>query len=176
MKASAVVVSVLLGMLASEPGTAQVRKLERAPLRSVPSAPEGTVPLRCRGGAVRDIGFQQFGPNNSRLTIGFKRGSKPASQGLNPGECSWVDRGMKDSEPQAICQEVNDIFLSTTYDQNAQYNPPDLYLLQSAWSNSAPYLKHIRESNFQFTVQVKSEGSCLIAAPERASAPMERRP
>ena len=114
---------------------------------------------------MRVIGFQQFGPGNSRLTIGFKRGSRPASQGLNPGECSWLDRGMRDSEPEAICQEVKDIFLSTTYVQDSRYNPPDLQLLQSAWSNSAPYLQHIREPNFKFTVQAKSEGTCLVVAP-----------
>lgn len=110
---------------------------------------------------MRAIGFQQFGQTTSRLTVGFRKGSKPASQGLNPGECSWMDRGMRDSEPDSICHDVTDVFLSTTYNHNSQYNPPDLQLLQSAWSKSAPYLERIREPNFNFTVHVKSEGRCL---------------
>lgn len=59
---------------------------------------------------MRAIGFQQSG-QTSRLTVGFRKGSKPASQGLNPGECSWMDRGMRNSEPDSICQDVTDVFL-----------------------------------------------------------------
>jgi len=73
-----------------------------------------------------------------------------------------MDRGMRDSEPDSICHDVTDVFLSTTYNHNSQYNPPDLHLLQSAWSKSAPYLERLREPNFNFTVHVKSEGRCLV--------------
>jgi hypothetical protein len=167
VKALSAVVSLLLSLVAAHEGIAQVRQERPAQrVQPVPSVPEGTFPLQCRGGAMRAIGFQQSG-QSSRLTVGFRKGSKPASQGLNPGECSWMDRGMRDSEPDSICHDVTDVFLSTTYNRDSRYTPPDLQLLQSAWSKSAPYLERIREPDFSFAVHVKSEGRCLVVRDTR---------
>ncbi len=162
MKEWAASLSVLFFLVASDQVLAQIlpdKPVQR--VQPVRPAPAGTFPLRCRGGAVRAIGFQQFSQTASRLTVSFKRGSKPAPQGLNPGECSWLDRGLRDAEPASICHDVTDVFLSTTHNHNSQYAPPDLQLLQSAWSKSAPYLEKVRDPNSYFTVHVKAEGTCL---------------
>jgi hypothetical protein len=165
MKALAAFVSPLLVVLASHLGIAQIQ-LDRPAqrLQPFPSVPEGTFPLRCRGGAMRAIGFQQSGKTYSRLTVAFRKGSKPASKGLNPGECPWMDRSMRDSEPDSICHDVTDVFLSTTYNHDSRHTPPDLQLLRSARSKSAPYLESIQEPNFNFTLHVKSEGRCLMVS------------
>ena len=62
-------------------------------------------PLLCRGSESLEITFK-----SSIRAIGFKftRGAKPAGEGLNPGECSWVDRGMRADEPDELSQSVGD--------------------------------------------------------------------
>ena len=62
-------------------------------------------PLVCRGG-----GSLVTGPAPGERNIGFTfvRGTKPAGEGLAPGECSWVDRGMYPNEPDSVSQHVEE--------------------------------------------------------------------
>jgi hypothetical protein len=70
-------------------------------------------PMTCRGGAGYYLDIYKdtstrFGPNYPLLTnqviLWFKHGTNPAHQGLlNPGECTWADRGMAQGEPVALC-------------------------------------------------------------------------
>src|SRR6266851_8029928 len=59
--------------------------------------------LVCRGSANLEIGIA---PNEGNIGFVFTRGTKPASQGLAPGECSWVDRGVRPEEPDRLSQHV----------------------------------------------------------------------
>jgi hypothetical protein len=98
-------------------------------------------PLKCRGGGMTAIGFQLFANGEGKLTVGFKPGTKPANSGLAPGECSWMDRGLREQEPKSLCQIVKDVFISTTGMDDAKYTPSHLFLIQSVWSKGAPYLE-----------------------------------
>src|SRR6266550_6592607 len=60
-------------------------------------------PLICRGSANLAIGIA---PGDGNIGFVFTRGTKPANQGLAPGECSWVDRGMYANEPDKLSQHV----------------------------------------------------------------------
>ena len=60
-------------------------------------------PLVCRGSANLAIGTA---PGEGNIGFVFTRGSKPASQGLAPGGCSWVDRGVRAEEPDRLSQHV----------------------------------------------------------------------
>src|SRR5260370_15270344 len=60
-------------------------------------------PLVCRGSANLPIGTA---PGEGNFGFVFTQGTKPASQGLAPGECSWVDRGMYPQEPDRRSQHV----------------------------------------------------------------------
>src|ERR1700687_1116241 len=60
-------------------------------------------PLVCRGGANLPIGPA---PGERNFGFVFTRGTRPASQGLAPGECSWADRGMRPEEPDRLSQHV----------------------------------------------------------------------
>jgi hypothetical protein len=57
--------------------------------------------LRCRGTndlkvtVVLAAGF---------ATYTFKKGTRKADAGLAPGECSWLDRGMREGEPDTLIQ------------------------------------------------------------------------
>ena len=75
------------------------------PLFSGSSAtrPPQSYPLVCRGGGSLVIGMAT-GERNIGFT--FTRGTKPAREGLGPGECSWADRGMYPSEPDKVSQHV----------------------------------------------------------------------
>src|SRR5260370_1221961 len=61
-------------------------------------------PLVCRGSANLEIGVA---PGDGNIGFVFTRGTKPAVEGLSPGECSWVDRGMHDDEPDRLSQHVS---------------------------------------------------------------------
>jgi len=58
--------------------------------------PQQTYPLVCRGGGSLVTGLA---PGERNIGFTFVRGTKPAGEGLAPGECSWTDRGMYSSEP-----------------------------------------------------------------------------
>jgi hypothetical protein len=177
MRTSVAVLSLVFGLLGSNAAAqvqqqqAPMRQQQQAPMRQQQApmrqqqapmqGPPGTVPLYCRGGAMRSLGFQQYNATVSRITVLFNKGSRPARQGLNPGECSWADRAMGPTEAEAFCHDVSDVFVATNHIQDSRYNPPDFYMLQSFWSQSAPYLKSIRQPNYTFTVNVNPQGSCL---------------
>ena len=56
-------------------------------------------PLVCRGGGSLVIGIA---PGERNIGFTFVRGTKPAGEGLAPGECSWKDRGMYPNEPDRV--------------------------------------------------------------------------
>src|SRR5437764_2028351 len=62
-------------------------------------------PLVCRGGGSLVIGIA---PGERDIGFTFVRGTKPASKGLAPGECSWKDRGMYPNEPDRVSQHIEE--------------------------------------------------------------------
>jgi len=112
------------------------------------------------------ISFQLFANGDGRLTVGFKPGTKPAGSGLAPGECSWLDRAMREQEPKSICHNIKDVFISTTATDDSRYTPSHIFLIQSVWSKGAPYLEKTRDQNAYFTVMVYNDGAgCLVVTP-----------
>src|SRR6266852_1073110 len=71
---------------------------------SLARAPED-YPLVCRGGGSLVIGIA---PGERNIGFTFVRGTKPAREGLAPGECSWEDRGMYPNEPDRVSQHVEE--------------------------------------------------------------------
>ena len=62
-------------------------------------------PLVCRGGGGLVVGIA---PGERNIGFIFVHGTKPAGEGLAPGECSWVDRGMYSNEPDSVSQHVEE--------------------------------------------------------------------
>src|SRR3989440_6356995 len=62
-------------------------------------------PLVCRGGGSLVTGIA---PGERNIGFTFVRGTKPAAEGLAPGECSWKDRGMYPNEPDRVSQHVEE--------------------------------------------------------------------
>ena len=63
-------------------------------------------PLVCRGGGIIVPGKA---PGVGNIGFTFTRGKRPAGEGLDPGVCSWVDRGMYDTEPSTVSQHVEEV-------------------------------------------------------------------
>src|SRR5712692_10271781 len=62
-------------------------------------------PLVCRGGGSLVIGIA---PGERNIGFVYTRGTKPAGEGLAPGECSWKDRGMYPNEPDRVSQHIEE--------------------------------------------------------------------
>ena len=62
-------------------------------------------PLVCRVGGSLVTGIA---PGERNIGFTFVRGTKPAGEGLAPGECSWKDRGMYADEPDRVSQHVEE--------------------------------------------------------------------
>jgi hypothetical protein len=43
--------------------------------------------------------------NGKNLIVEFSKGTRPATQGLQPSECSFPDRGLRPNEPNRIVDE-----------------------------------------------------------------------
>ena len=84
-------------------GVGMVAAIFQILLGSEAARMQQSYPLVCRGSANLEIGIA---PNEGNIAFTFTRGTKPASQGLAPGECSWVDRGMYPNEPDRLSQHV----------------------------------------------------------------------
>jgi hypothetical protein len=67
--------------------------------------PTEDYPLVCRGGGSLVTGIA---PGDRNIGFTFVRGTKPAGEGLAPGECSWKDRGMYPNEPDRVSQHVEE--------------------------------------------------------------------
>ena len=84
--------------------------------------PKDTYPLVCRGTeALKIMDFD--GPVPFRwVGFNFIPGTKPANDGLLPGQCSWLDRGMRPGEPARLAQPIE-----YTQVWNKELNSSDSY-------------------------------------------------
>ncbi|MCQ6563992.1 hypothetical protein [Paenibacillus mendelii] len=65
-------------------------------------------PLLCRGGGTMSFRSHAGDVQGTFNILGlfFNKGTRPAGLGLAPGECSWLDRGMSNNEPDILQQNV----------------------------------------------------------------------
>jgi hypothetical protein len=61
-------------------------------------------PLVCRGAAGMASTFPTSG-GNANLIVDFAPANGPVSAGLEPGQCSWVDRALRPGEPFRVVEE-----------------------------------------------------------------------
>ncbi len=64
-----------------------------------------TYPLECRGIDTFTVLDLDGSTGSKWVGFTFKPGTKPASLGLLPGQCSWKDRGMRPGEPARLAIE-----------------------------------------------------------------------
>lgn len=83
--------------------------------------------LRCRGGGLKfnstPGSTSSSGEQMMNVTIDFAAGTQGAGTGkpnLNPGQCSWIDRGFRRGEPTQIRLEM----VSFAQQQQARHGSP----------------------------------------------------
>ena len=138
------------------PGGASVQP--RPSIQAIPIQPSvrvpGSFPLVCRGG-VRAITFSQFNEQESQILFTFSRSFGPASQGLADGRCSWLDRGMRQNEFEAVCHQVGQVNIVTAMVEGVERALSgvtwELKLMNSA---EAPYLSALRDPEQTVTLFV----------------------
>jgi hypothetical protein len=107
-------------------------------------------PLICRGSANLEIGNA---PGVGNIGFVFTRGTKPASQELAPGECSWTDRGVRAEEPNRISQHVaNGV-------QSLSDNPAD----ENKWYQDL----HSPDNYWTFMVYNDRQGQLIVTGAQR---------
>ncbi len=114
---------------------------------STEAAPQ-SYPLVCRGGA----GTLGYGAGAALYY--FRKAPASVGHGLNPGECSWVDRPIGAGEPPCLRQ--------TGVQANAWIFPDQL---QSSYftSQNAPWLRTLLKSHAYQTFQVYNPGQgCFV--------------
>lgn len=57
-------------------------------------------PIKCRGGA----GTLRLTTGTNNAAFHFLKSSGPADEGLEPGQCAWLDRAVGEGEPSCIQQ------------------------------------------------------------------------
>lgn len=107
--------------------------------------------LVCRGGNF-DYALK---PEEDSLFIRFRRGTKPANQGVDSGTCAWRDRGVSTNEPDKICH----------FGIGFQYvavgpSLSDKTYLQGSTPATLAY-HNLKDASRTQTFQVYSIGECL---------------
>lgn len=127
--------------------------------------PEGSYLLKCRGGGMGfAFEYKAEAANYNRLIISFKQGTKPARQGIEPGECAWTDRAFRAGEPHNFCLEFVKSFTMAAIPQfDGSYNPPRFTITQFARSEDAPYLDKISKPDQYFNLYVTAVSSTCFA-------------
>lgn len=79
------------GSLVKQNSTSLVNQNPTSLVRSDPE-----FPIRCRGA------HGMASTDGKDLIVVFRKGDRPADQALQPGQCSWLDRGVRANEPTRI--------------------------------------------------------------------------
>ena len=119
------------------------------------AAPNGVM-LTCRAGGVHVYGIRS--PNIAYVT--FKKGTKPVSEGLDKGYCSWADRGFRADEPSSICVSVPSFNMSAG--ANAQ-QPFALYEMK--FNGAENRFLNLWKTDGLYKYLVNNDGKgCLVIA------------
>jgi hypothetical protein len=70
---------------------------------TLPAMGQTNYPLRLRGSSGITTAY-----TNGNLFIQFEPGDNPAGNGLQPGQGSWLDRGLRQTEPHVLKQTVSE--------------------------------------------------------------------
>jgi hypothetical protein len=101
------VVAIASPCLAVSAATAQAPHLDdKGKWQNVPA----TYTLACRGPLNVRIGLNSSPP----IWMQFRRGRKPATSGVDPGTCAWMDRGVSDREADCLQHHTRDVSVQIT--------------------------------------------------------------
>ncbi len=133
-------------------------------------------PLVCRGAATFKTDAATppcegcINPGDVPKYVGFTfiRGSKPSGKGLAPGECSWLDRGMRADEPNVLVQEIDPVGGAEKYAWTSELHSPDSYWIFNVYSSRGRLLATGAERSGKTVLSDKGRlpGSVEIRRPD----------
>ena len=123
-------------------------------------------PLVCRGGGQQQLtwsNYTQKGVDNA-LMLFFKKGNRGVGKNksaLEPGQCSWKDRGMHQAEPSVLCYGLGKQRFNVSWLLDRQQH-------KFRYKNLPGDLKKLSNNKYaEFQVYNNSKG-CLVVAPKLA--------
>ena len=127
------------------------------------TTPPQTYPLVCRGIETLKVADVD-GPVGFRwIGFTFIPGTKPAGEGLLPGQCSWVNRGMRAGEPHRVAEPIEGAAAWTRdLDSSDSYWTFDVY-------NAGGQLQATRSKRNKFVIPLRTNYA-LASSGATASA------
>src|SRR6266849_5261890 len=132
------------------------------------AAPPESYPLVCRGAATFETnpgpvlwpGCPVIDQSICKYAgFTFRPGSKPARDGLAPGECSWLDRGMRAGEPNRVVQRIEPVAGVEKYAWIKDLHSPDSYWIFNVYSYVGVLVATGAERNAKPAVRVGNRGT-----------------
>src|SRR5215213_4648201 len=132
-------------------------------------------PLVCRGSETFKADSSKcegcLNADDAPKYVGFRfiRGSKPSGDGLAPGECSWLDRGVRTDEPDVLVQEIDPVASPEKYNWVRDLHSPDSYWTFNVYSTRGRLLATAAERTGKTVMSDKartSAGSVEIRSPD----------
>lgn len=131
-------------------------------------------PIACKGGGDYDIGLTGYGvttdtgtETGTQLTFRYKVSGGPATAGLEPGECAWMDRGINDIGEKILRFRFNSAVFLMTIRRNGERVSPILTAGGSGRDLQELYYKMVRPEEFQAHAYYDREEGILIATKYR---------
>jgi hypothetical protein len=102
------------------------------------------------------------------VSFRFIRGSKPSKDGLAPGECSWLDRGVRSDEPDRVVQEIEGVGGAERYAWMKDLQSPASYWTFNVHTSRGRLLATGAERNGKPVVSDKGfpGGSMEVKSPD----------
>jgi hypothetical protein len=121
---------------------------------------QAAFPLVCRGGNGLTFDITERNGPGAMVRMRFRPGTGPSSEGLETGQCTWVDRGFQQGEPHQICHELHDFRI--LYGGKPDANVIVAFHNTSLQSHYQDYLGVLRLDQTLFVFYVFSDGkNCL---------------
>lgn len=120
---------------------------------SLNSIAQDGYPMTCVFDGSQSIGVEDHPNNPSKINVyfSFKRATKAANLGVDPGTCAWQDRGLYSDEPSFIQATVNKKYV---YMEMIYKGVPQLVLAPV----NAPWAPQAKNAGYKITFKVFQSG------------------
>ena len=129
-------------------------------------------PIVCRGGEGLSFEItERPGHQGATIRMAFQPGTGPFSDGLQSGQCTWLDRGFRPSEPRRICHDVSDFRVIFRAEEGAGVIAA--FHNTSLQSRYRDYLGDLRQESTQVRFWVFHDGDRCLKVVD---TPVDNRP
>jgi len=128
-------------------------------------------PIVCRGGEGLSFEMTQRPGEGATIRMAFRPGTGPLADGLQTGQCTWLDRGFRPGEPTRICHDVWDFRVIFRAEEGAGVIAS--FSNTSLRSQYRDYLGDLRQASKSVKFYVFNDGQHCLKVID---APLDNRP